>query len=352
LLSLLTLQQNCRRAYRRYADTVAVLSAIYHILRQPPLIVDFIGIETKLKNSQGDDVVPDLAALYNSRSKGLLFELKWSLPFNEELLEKEVKELKKYIGKCSQWRNSNGVVDYQDCILVCHIEDAERLLVTVKRVAEEKGYDFLKSEGFAVWTWTISAARGGERREHLILSEVYGSIRNSTMESMIKRPTGLVLPEESLTYLRSTFSFTREKPPVQYTAITLVQHILSQFLNPERGKGVYKITTDMIYEKSQMLFPSWFEYDISTIQMKRRWLTLALEFLFALGLIGKPLGEQESWLVPIPTLKTRGPIEETLCKKFSKYQLKIKKRAPKGRMRVRPIRFKAPPEIKKISDYF
>lgn len=353
MLSLLTLQQNCVRDYRRYADTVAVLSAIYHILKRDTSVAEYIGVETRLRNSYGNEITPDLAALYDGRTKGLMFELKWSLPFSEKYLEKEIKELKKYIVPCSQWKNSTGKVDYHDLVFVCHIEDSQRMLGMLSKVAKEEEFDFLTSDGFAVWTWTISAARGGERREHLILSSAHGNTRNAIVENMIKQPTGLILPEEALTYLRSSFSFTREKPPAQYTIITLIQHVFSQFQDPRRVRGVYEITTDMIYDKAKILFPPWHEYDVQTLQAKRRWVNEALETMFMLKIIGKPVGKPESWLIPIPTMKTRKPIEYALCRKISKYQQKMtKKPARRGRPRIKPVRFKVPPKMKRLDDYF
>lgn len=353
MLSLLTLQQDCIRDYRRYADTVAVLSAIYHILNRKPIVADYIGIETKLRNSYGNVITPDLVALCEARTKGMMFELKWSLPFSEDRLEKEVKELKKYAVPCSQWKNSNGKVDYHDLILICHIEDSQRLLPTILKVGKEKGFDFLTSDEFAVWTWTISAARGGERREHLIMSNPYGKTRNVSVENMIRQPSGLILPEEALTYLRSSFNFTRQKPPVQYTMIILVHHVFSQFQDPRRRRLVYEITTDAIYEKAKILFPSWHEFGVDTVQIKRRWITEALEAMFALNIIGKLVGKPESWRIPIPTLKTRKSIEYVFCKKLSKYQLKVaKKPARRGRPRARPIRIKVHPKMKRIDDYF
>lgn len=353
MLSLLTLQQDCVRSYRRYADTVAVLSAIYHILKQKPLVADYIGIEAKLRNSYGNLITPDLVALYEARTKGAIFELKCSLPFSEGLLDKEVKELKRYAVPCSQWKNSTGKVNYHDLILICHIADSQRLLTRILDVSKEKGFDFLVSDGFAVWAWTISAARGGERREHLIISNVHGKTRNIVIENMIRKPTGLILPEEALTYLRSSFNFIRKKPPIQYTMIMLIQHVFSQFQDPRRSRAVYEITTDMIHDKAKILFPSWHEFAVKTLQIKRRWITEVLEAMLALKMIGKPIGKPETWLIPIPTLKTRKPIEYVLCSKLSKHQLKVRKKpSRKGRPRARPIRMKAHPKMKKLDDYF
>ena len=97
MLSLLTIQQDCKRDYRKYADTVAVLSAIYHILKKEPSIADYVGIERKLRNN-GQEVEPDLVALYDNRKKGLLFEFKYSLPFEEDLLEKKLRNFENMLG--------------------------------------------------------------------------------------------------------------------------------------------------------------------------------------------------------------------------------------------------------------
>jgi hypothetical protein len=352
LLSLLTLQQDYVRAYRRYADTVAVLSAIYHVLKQTPLLVDYIAIEKTMENDDGQDVTPDLIALYERRTKGLMYEVKWSLPFSEELLEKEIKELRKYAVQCSQWKNDTGKVDFHDFTIVCHIEDAQRTKESILKVSSEQGFDFLIHDGFALWSWTISAVRGGERREHLILTPVHGKIRHAAIEQMVGQLPGLILPEESLTYLRSSFNFTREKPPVQYTIITLVQHVFSLFQDPRRGPFVYELTTDMIYDRAQILFPSWHEWDVKTIQMKRRWITEALEMMFAIGLIGKPVGKPESWLIPIPTFKTRSSMELALCKKLARHQLKITRRPSKrGRPRARPVQPAPGPKVKRLDEF-
>lgn len=353
MLSLLTLQQNYIKAYRKYSDSVAVLSGIYHLLLGKPSIADYIGIETKLQNSQGNDLTPDLVMLYEKRTKGLLFELKWSMPFSESLLEKEITEIKKYVSPFSNWRNSSGTVDYHDLVFVCHMEDAERVINTVSKVAKEAEFEFLNSNGFALWTWSIYVARGGEHKENLVLRSAYGRTRNTVLENMLTKPTGLILPDKVLTYLRSTFSFIREKPPVQYTIIKLLHNVIPQFQNPTRDRGeTYEIDTDMIYDKAKILFPSWSDYDAQTIQIKRRWIREALEKLFSLGLIGKPAVKPNSWLIPIPTIRTRGPIHSALCKKLAKNEIKQKtRRSRKGRPRKKPLKLKAHPKTMKIDSY-
>ena len=238
-------------------------------------------------------------------------------------------------------------------VFVCHFEDAERVINTISKVAKESGFEFLSSNSFALWTWSIYVARGGEYKENLVLRSAYGETRNPVLENMLKKPTGLILPEAALTYLRSTFSFIREKPPVQYTIIKLLHNVIPQFQDPTRDRGEsYEITTDMIYDKAKTLFPSWCDYDTQTIQIKRGWISEALKKLFALGLIGKPVGKPNTWLIQIPVIRTRGPIHLALCKKLAKKEIKQRsKRSHKGRRRKTPLKLKAHPKTMKLDSY-
>jgi hypothetical protein len=78
LFSLLTKKQQYEKEIRKYSDTVAVLSAVYSILKQKPSIAEYVGVETRLLNQRGKEIEPDLTAMYDMRRKGLLFEFKWS----------------------------------------------------------------------------------------------------------------------------------------------------------------------------------------------------------------------------------------------------------------------------------
>jgi hypothetical protein len=243
------------------------------------------------------------------------------MPFSDEWLKEEIERLEDYSVQCSNWRNSTGAVDYHDLILVCHMEDATRATEKITEMASNAKYAFLASGGFAVWTWIISVSRKGGCGENLILTRQYGKIRNLVLDGKTKPPTGLVLPDEALTYLRTSFHFIKMKPPVQYTIIKLIQHVFSQFQDSRRGKDFYELTTDMIYEKAKTIFFSWRDIDTQTVQAKRKWIVEALEAMYALKLIGKTI-DKSKWLVQIPTLRPRGPIQEAICIKLARYNLK------------------------------
>lgn len=80
----------------------------------------------------------------------------------------------------------------------------------------------------------------------------------------------------------------------------------------------------MIYEKAKNVFYSWRDYDVETVQAKRKWIVDALEVMFAMKLLGRTI-DKSSWLVPIPTIRPKIQIEEAICKKLARYILKISK---------------------------
>jgi hypothetical protein len=315
-----------------------------------PDLAKFVGIEYSLQNNNGSMVTPDIAATYENGRKGLALELKWSLPFDEELLEKEIKELKKYTAPCSYWRYTKDKVDAQDLILICHIDDAQRAVEMIKSLHKDEAQSHLAKEGFAVWSWTITPPKRGERKEELRLFSVYGKTHNVKIESLINQAGGVLFSEDALTFLRFTFMFIKEKPPVQYTMTVLIQNVLSSFqMSPE--KESYDIHVDMIYERTKSFFPSWHKYDAATIQIKRKWIVEALEKLGELGLCDKVPNKDDWWKIPIPILRTRKPIQQILCKRIVKEYLKQLRGKKRGRPRLSVKRPKATTSDKKIIDY-
>jgi len=346
ILSLLDIERVCVTDYRKYADTVAILFAIRHLLIKNPQIARFIGVESKLRDKKGNYLRPDLVAVFGNDKKGLLFEIKWSLPMDKRYLEQEIKELKKYVEPLYEWKTSSGSVEFHDVVLVCHIDDARRAIETITELSKNSEYACFKNAGFAVWSWFINPPKAGGQKEELRFLSSYGSTRNERIEKLIQQVGGILIPEDVLTHLRFTYIFIPEKPPVQYTMTVLVQNVFPTFQRgPERD--FYEIDIDTIYERMKTFFPSAHEFDTETIQIKRRWITEAIERLQDLKLAERIVGTSDKWRVPIPTLRTRRPIQDAICNKMAREAIKYAKRrwAARGRMpkplpKVRPVKQK------------
>ena len=344
------LELNCVRDYPKYSDTVAICFAVHNFLSKNPNIAKFIGIEHDLRNTAGHIITPDITAAYDNNKKGLLFEIKWSLPLDEFLLKKEIEELERYFVPCVDWGKNLEDAGTQDLILICHIDDVQRTTDMLKRYLMEKPKSFLGKEGFAIWSWTITPPKHGGRKEEMRLFSVYGKTRNEKIEELICQPGGILFPEEVLTYLRFSYTFIKEKPPLQYTMTVLIQNILSSFQSSSERES-QDIHVDMIYERSKSFFPSWHSYNAETIQVKRKWIREALEKPCELNLCARVLKKDDWWKIPIPLIRTRKPIQEVLCKKAAKAYLKQMKLKKKGRPRTRVSRPKASGKDKSITAY-
>lgn len=341
---------SCVREYTQYSDTVAVLLALRQLLIRNPKIARFIGVEHKLRNSKGDFLRPDLVAQYDQDTKGVLFEVKWSLPFDEEKLLKELKKLKKYTDSFKNWKTGSGTVDKHDLVLICHITDAKRVVDSIKKLFIDSEYAFMNKEGFAVWGWILNPAKRGKREEEMRFLHCLGRTGNRQLENTIGQTGGFVVTQDVLRYLRFTYAFIPEKPPIQYTMTILIQNIFPSFQRSVE-KDEYELDIDVIYERAKSFFPSWHEFDAETIQTKRRWIIEALDRLCDLKLAEKVVTSPNRWLVQIPTLRPRGSIGEAICKKITKaVKREYERRHPRAGV-SKAFRARPPRGQKRIIEY-
>ena len=331
------LARTCVEDFRKYSDTVTTAAAIYHLFASNPSIGHFIGIEHKLVTSNPDEILtPDITAVYNSDSKGLLFELKYSLPTEVGSVKDELLKLEKYSRVQGGWR-VKGPVQSVDFILICHIDDVSRAVEGAQQVFAETGKPFYNPTSFSIWYWTIPSARGDERREEMRLLHAYGATRNDLLQQMIKMPGGILAAEEVLTTLRFTYPFIRQKPPVQYIIVFLMQNVFSALPPPSRaGRRFYNVDLDHIYQKTNALFPPWWERDVQTVQVRRGWVKEALDTLVKLRLIMEISDKPDWYSIPIPTLVTRKPLHEVICRKLGRIRRLGRPTAPKPVPKRRP----------------
>jgi len=328
-----------------------VSAAISHLFETHVQLGRFVGVEHKLVAMHPDDILtPDITAVYDNDSKGLLFELKYSLPSDVRSVKDELMKLAKYSGAKSGW-GIKGVVQAADFVLVCHIDDVKRAVDAVEQIFAETQDPFYNPTGFSIWFWTTTAAREDETKEEMRLQHAYGATRNAPLQQMIKEPGGILVAEEVLTMLRFLYAFIRQKPPVQYTIVLLIQNVFSALPPPLRaGRQYYELNLDLVYQKTNILFPPWWESDIQTVQVKRGWIKEALDTLTRLKLIEEIPGKPDSYSIPIPTLITRKPLPLAICKRLVAMQRKM--RRPLGRLPViRGVPKRRPPGVKQITEF-
>ena len=326
----------CLHEFQKYADTVAVSSAIYDLFEKEPALGLFVGEENKLRTDEGNLLTPDLTFRYNNDLNGLLFELKYTLPSHIQDVKDTLLDLKKYLNATRGWRTPSGRVDSIDIVLVCCDDDVPIAVKAIKELVSEN-VKFFDNIGFALWAWMLTPVRSGEREERMRLQRIYGKTRNAKLEERIGSTGGTRISEDVLRYLRWLISFIRQKPPVQYTMHLLIQNIFpslrSSFRSNER---VVDAPLDIICQRCTSFFPPWWEPEVDPPQIRRGWLKEAMNSLVGLKIIEKVPDRNECYSIPFPTFKARKSLPQRLCELLA---LSQRKKGKRGRPRIKPARY-------------
>lgn len=294
------------------------MSALKHLVERSSPMGTFDGVEPKLRSPSGK-LTPDVTWTYDSGRKGIAFDVKWSISSVDQ-----IEELKKYAKALEGWNTNNHGVNSVDVVLVCHGDDGKKVLGMIKQI-DDKTESIFKINGFAVWTWDIVASRNGHREDSMIIRSIYGETRNKHLEEKVANPAGIRLGKEALTYLRFLYAFVRQKPPIQYTITVLAQQVLSGFTR-KPVREIHEISIGLIIEKAKALFPSWTDNEL--VQVRKRWITEALDKMSELRLIEKK--NDHSYLIPILVIyRSREDFDLTICKKLDKLARKKKPGRPK-----------------------
>lgn len=315
-------EQKCKRLYQKYHDTVAVSVALYDLFRSNPLLGKFVGESHQLFTFDDEELTPDISTSYEANSKGLVFEIKYSIGAS---VKDVLLSAKRYRNAVKGW--PSGAVEHVDVVLVCSAEDTQIVSSAIQELIEETADPFFSSEGFAVWQWIVSSTREEMRPEAMWLQPVMGATRNSSVEQLIHSAGGIQISEDVLTHLRFQHMFVRDKPPVQFTIIFLTHHIL-----PKTEKESYEISLDTIYQRANSFFPPWWESAEKTVQVKRQWIKEALEMLVEMKLV-EVGSKEETYRVPSALLRKHNALN-FFCKKLAR----ISRRRRRVRGRVARIR--------------
>jgi len=320
-------EEQCSREYRKYYDTVMVSSAIFDLFKDGTL-GKFVGESHQLRTQDNTPVTPDITTVYDSGAKGLLFEIKYSLgsSASDSLLR-----LKRYFGAKTGWRTATGTVDDVDVVLICNADDTQSVHEALEELARHDGNEFLKAQGFALWQWIVTSSKKDERAEVMWLQPIAGSCRNEALEERIRHPGGIRISDKVLEFLRFQHSFVRDKPPVQYTILFLLQHVLPK----DPDKEWYDVPLEIVYQRANSFFPAWWESTETTTQVKRGWIKEALSTLRDLGLIQKRMGE-ETYTIPTSLLAKKKPLR-LICRRLAQRSQRHMRRSRVVRKRAKRV---------------
>jgi len=284
----------------------------------------------KLRDGLGNSRTPDFAVIYDV-DKGLLFEQKSSLPSDSELARQEVQEIGRYSSTLYGWPTSDGSVQHHDIVLICHMADVKGVVDLVKELSQERGNEYLRSNGFSVWSWAISPPKQAGGEDQMRFFREYGRTRNEELEKILSEPGAILVPEDVLTVYRFRYLFTRERPPVQYTMVVLIQHVFNSFARSLSERGQRRLSLQLIQDRTSSYFPHWWGAGVDASQARKEWVEEALHKMVELGLIETVEDDKDIFLVQIPPPRFRGgTLEDVICKKLSRAHVAPRTRSLKN----------------------
>ena len=316
--------EDCVADYIKYEGSTAVLAALARIVVENPSLGTVYGITKDVSTGSGT-ITPDVTIKSADSAGALLFELKWTL--TRSTAPSEILDLKRYLDAEIRWNpGSRATVNV---VLVVNEEDASIAIGAVNNLVSS-GNTFL-STGLAIWKWHYSTGRdiGGETS--IWFEKIWGQ-SGTELEQVVQ--SGYRTLPEVLRYIRWTYRFTKDKPPVQYTIGTLLMHVFSSFRTTTHAKETIDVDasmTDTVYERTKSFFPNK-DPSNETVQARKQWIREALSSMRDLGMAE----------IRVPT-QTRDSLQVFLCRKVQTLVKRLEKKRTRSRSpRVGRVRIRRP----------
>lgn len=281
------------REYDRYYITVRLTLTLKKALEKYKIEnIQFVQAEYKLKSEKtSKEVVPDVL-LEDSTGKLFLFEIKSSVPFKSEYLEKELLELPKYDDNLIM---KNGVISKNhNIIFLCPLNDFE----SIENMIESLGDAFNFSKNFSIWTWAeINALRPGAPNS-IVIERKIGEISNLKLNEVSKH---IKIDDFDLIDVSEKSIFVPLQPPDVYLLVQLFSQIFPGIF-PQDKKNFIPI--EEIIETTKAYYLSWAGDQRTQSQIRSRWIKRGLKILIDLGLAEKSENEEffvQAW----PTKRTK-----------------------------------------------
>jgi hypothetical protein len=307
----------CIDEYTKYDGSAVALAALAHLVEGNPGLGNVHGVTKDITTSK-NPITPDLSVRTADRTGAIFFELKWTL--TKSTAQDEILGLRKYLEADFVWTDSK--VNPVDVVLIVNEEDAD-LAVGATNQLLAAGNTYLGSN-LAIWKWHYSTGRGMRGEASMWFEKVWGRSSNIELERLISSASGYKTPSDVLTYIRWTFRFTKDKPPIQYIIGELLMNVFSSFRTKTDKREELEITanlTDTVYDRAKTFFAGK-DPSSESVQLRKRWVRDALRMMPEIGL----------GTIRVPYL-TREGLTESLCDRIKKYLDRRQRRSGSGRVK-------------------
>lgn len=216
-------------------------------------------------------VTPDAIFQCDNNTKGIVCEIKTSLPDSDELLLSDSKEqIEKYSRIEKGWKTKTGKINEHSILLLIHRTESKKFDSKLKKWLEEK--DIQSDKKICVADWQSVKPFKVGASDTTILSLTSGTTGCKFFDEKLTKDIEIETDKISLEY--ETRKFVKSPPPDLYILTILYQDVFSYLAE---DKDEFIVTIDELMNILTEYYTSWSGLEGEQSQIRRRWIINAMD---------------------------------------------------------------------------
>jgi len=282
--------ENCmkwkRLEYERYYETVLLTLGIKRYLEKTETGCRFVYSEPRFYTEDGSEVKPDIVLQYDDDKRGILCEIKTSLPPIDPLAKLRLKpQLERYSKDVKGWDTPVKWVQDHDILLLVHAQDSNRVTNLVQEWIDKGELKLTKDLCIAEWSLIQSMKFPG--LDIILIKHKFGKVNCHGLQQHIEKNISFNIQELTIEYNKCRF--TRKEPPVCYTMDELWGEIFTAFVEESED---FDIELDQILKIAYEYYIPWSGLDGEFSQVRKTWIRKALSEFCEINL-AKKIGKEK-----------------------------------------------------------
>jgi len=252
-----------------YYQTVIMSVGLKHIFSEEEPCT--FKINEPSMHTHTNVVTPDAIFQCDNDTKGIVCEIKTSLPASEDYLFKDMKEqIEKYSDIQKGWKTSSEKIPEHSILLFVHRTDSKKLDSMLKKWIGEGKIKTDRKICVADWQ-SIKPFKVGAR-DTTLLSHRSGTTGCDYFDSKLKEDIEIFTDDVFMEY--ETRKFVKSPPPDLYIMTILYQHVFPTFANEN---DEFTVSIDELMKTLTEYYTSWSGLEGEQSQIRRRWIIKAMD---------------------------------------------------------------------------
>lgn len=254
----------------RYYQTVFLTIGLKDFFDKEKSTCRFVSAEPRFTEiTSNKEVFPDVVLQHDNDTRGILCEIKTSLPEVDFFLLETLKQLELYSGQVEGWETSNKRVDDHSLILLCHALDSDRVAEKISQWVDEGKLKIAKK--LCIAEWSIIESLKFDQRDVIFVRHKSGETDCEWLNTKLHQNIKLGLEELITKYEKCRF--TRKEPPLEYTMNQLWTCIFPALKEKTED---FTCTIDEILTIAYDYFIPWSGLRGEYSQVRKKWITKAI----------------------------------------------------------------------------